>query len=350
MVLILPPHQLTELRDALEAAKRPLFFYDDDPDGLSSFLLLYRHVNEGRGVLVKTTSTLTKPWAYKIAEYKPDTVFVLDIPAVDQDFLDEGQVPVYWVDHHTPLERTNVHYYNPHLVSKDVYIPTTRMAYEIIRDSQNARRDLWIAAAGCVGDWYLPDFRKELNAVYPYLLPARVKDPETALFDSPAGQLARIFSFILKGKTSDVFKCVKVLARVMHPDEILKQTTAQGKFIYGRFMDVNEKYQRLLASALKKKPRGPFFVFLYEEDQWSFTSELSNELAHHYPRKVILVCRERDGSYKCSLRTRDKPILPALQKALEGIDGRGGGHDYACGAVIASADFERFVERLKEEF
>jgi nanoRNase/pAp phosphatase (c-di-AMP/oligoRNAs hydrolase) len=348
--MILPPHQITELRDALEAAKRPLFFYDDDPDGLSSFLLLYRHGSEGRGVLVKTTSTLTKSWVYKITEYGPDTVFVLDVPAIDQDFLDEAQVPVYWVDHHTVLDRTKVHYYNPHLVKKDVYIPTTRMAYEIVKDSVHAKRDLWIAAVGCVGDWYLPDFREELDSAYPGLLPARVKGPEDALFDSPAGQLARIFSFLLKGKTSDVFRCVKVLTRIMHPDEILKQTTAQGKFIFDRFTDVNEKYQKLLASALKSKNKGAFFIFKYEEDQWSFTSELSNELAHYHPKKVILVCRERDGTYKCSFRTRDKPILPALQKALEGIEGKGGGHDYACGAVIKSEDFERFVEKLKKEF
>ena len=113
----------------LEEAQRPLFFYDDDPDGLCSFLLLYRFKQEGKGILVKTTSTLTKNWARQVDEYKPDVVFILDVPSVDQDFIDAISVPIYWIDHHTPTERDRIHYYNPRLQKEDAYIPTTPIAY-----------------------------------------------------------------------------------------------------------------------------------------------------------------------------------------------------------------------------
>ena len=39
-----------------------------------------------------------------------------------------------------------------------------------------------------------------------------------------------------------------------------------------------------------------------------------------------------------------------LKKALEGLDGDGGGHDNACGAHVAVKDFDVFLERFKAQF
>ncbi len=341
LFMILPEKQIKQLRKALEEASRPLFIYDDDPDGLCSFLLLYRFVKDGRGVIVKTTSYLGKEWARYVHEYNPDAVFVLDVPVVEQEFIDEVDVNIHWIDHHMPVERKKVNYYNPRLTDLKAYIPTTRMCYEVVK--YKSREDSWIAAVGCVADWYLPDFENEL-------VDKKIKDAETALYESDAGKLARVFSFLLKGKTSDVHRCIKVLSRIKDPNEILNSSSAEGKFIFKRFEKINKKYEKLLSYALKKVHKEKFFVFLYDEDQWSFTSELSGELSHRCPNKVIVVCREKKGEYKCSFRSREKPILYAVQKALDGVSGKGGGHENACGAVIASEDFERFVERLKESY
>ena len=60
--------QLTFLREELATAQNPLFFYDDDPDGLSSFLLLYRYKKEGKGVIVKTTPKLGSIFVNKVKE------------------------------------------------------------------------------------------------------------------------------------------------------------------------------------------------------------------------------------------------------------------------------------------
>jgi hypothetical protein len=53
---------------------------------------------------------------------------------------------------------------------------------------------------------------------------------------------------------------------------------------------------------------------------------------------------------KCSIRGSEKGNIPAaLEKALVGIDGYGGGHEYACGACIKVDDFPRFIENMKKE-
>lgn len=338
--MILPEKQLNDVRAALQSTQRPLYYYDDDCDGLCSFLLLYRFVREGKGVMLKTTSTLTQSWARHVDEYGPDSVFILDVPVVDQEFIDAVHIPLHWIDHHMPVERTGISYYNPRLADIHAYIPTTRLAYEIVQ------QDMWIAAVGCVADWYLPDFKEHFIAEYPDLMDKKVNSPEAALFEAPIGRLARIFSFILKGKTSDALKCVKILTRIETPYEILQGSTPAGKFILKRFEKINEKYETLVQQAMRTQAKDNFFIFTYTEDQWSFSSELSNELAYRNPDKVVLVCREKGGEFKCSLRAREKPILPVLQKALEGVEGHGGGHEHACGAVVKSEDFERFLKSL----
>lgn len=59
----LTTEQINEIRKELDTSFNPLFFFDDDPDGLSSFLLLYRYVREGHGIVVKATPDLRVDFA-----------------------------------------------------------------------------------------------------------------------------------------------------------------------------------------------------------------------------------------------------------------------------------------------
>ena len=47
-------------------------------------------------------------------------------------------------------------------------------------------------------------------------------------------------------------------------------------------------------------------------------------------------------------RAKNKAIPEALERALQGLEGYGGGHEYACGANINKEDFDEFVKRLRE--
>ena len=49
ILLMLPEKENKQLREELKTAKKPLFIFDDDPDGLCSFLLFYRFLREGKG-------------------------------------------------------------------------------------------------------------------------------------------------------------------------------------------------------------------------------------------------------------------------------------------------------------
>lgn len=331
------------LREELNTSQNPLFFYDDDGDGLCAFLLLYRLKKEGKGSILKTSPRLTEQSLRKVEEYHPDKIFILDIAQVDQEFVNKAKRPIFWIDHHYLSSLQKVHYFNPRKHDPDSYIPTTRMAYQI----NNNAEDIWIAAIGCLFDWYMPDFIDQFIEKYPHLLPEKT-DLATTVYQYPIGKLVRIFSFLLKGAHSEVTKSIKILTRIQSPDEILNQESPQGKYLYKRFESINKKYEILLHQAKQQTNRGKLMIFIYLENQWSFTADLANELTNLYPQKVIIICRKKSGEMKCSLRAQ-KPILPALEKALAGIDGHGGGHPNACGAVIKESDWDNFLIKFKEE-
>ena len=191
---------------------------------------------------------------------------------------------------------------------------------------------------------------KEFSKKYPHLLPAKITKPDKVLFSTKLGELIKIISFILKGNTTEVMKCIKIMTRIEDPREIMEQTTPRGNYIYKRAMQVKKEYDLIFEDAMKTKKEDGVIKYIYTDGKFSFTKELSNELLFQNPDKVILVCREKNGEMKCSLRSGPKVILPQiLEKALRDIDGYGGGHEHACGACMKKEDFNQFIDNLKEE-
>ncbi len=330
-----------KIREELKNSKNPIFFFHDDPDGLASFLLLYRYIREGKGVIVKTFPRIDNKFVRKVEEYNPDKIFILDVALVEQEFVDKVKLPVILIDHHTPLDLNNIKYFNPRKNNND-NIPVSYLCYKI------TKKDLWIASIGVIGDWFLPDFIEEFIKKYPELLPKPMKDPGDIIYKTKLGQLIRIFSFILKGKTQDAMKCVKILTRINDPLEILEQKTSAGKYLYKKYEKIKKEYDSLLKDALKNVKDEKLLVYTYTVKKMSLTGDLSNELLYRFPHKVILIGREKSGEVKCSLRSSSNiKLSKILEKSLVGIDGYGGGHEYACGACIKIHDFKQFVNNLK---
>jgi len=343
---MLSPKEVLQLKDALENCKHPIFFFHDDPDGLASFLLFYRKVKEGKGYCVKAFPHITADFARKVEEYDADAVFILDIAMVDQEFIDAVKVPIYWIDHHAPLQREGVKYFNPRINGDN--IPTPVLCWQVVGEENP--QDLWIAATGSIGDWYWPKFAKELQEQMPGFLLPEIKEVQEALFNSPLGQMVKVFSFNLKGPTSEVNKSIKVLTRLDNPDEILKQTTARGRLIHKKYSFINSIYEKMLETILQNPAKDRLLVHTYSHDELSLTKDLANELLYRFKDKVIVLGRIKSGEVRCSLRApADIQIDKALEKALIGIQGYGGGHEQACGAGIKQEDFEKFIENLKRE-
>lgn len=331
-----------EIKEELDNCQNPLFFFDDDPDGLASFIILYRYKKEGHGFVVKTHPKLDIRSAPKIESYHADKVFVLDVAKLEQDFIDASKVPVIWIDHHGPFERTNVKYFNPRLINQESNYPTTYLCYMTVK------QDLWLAALGCIADYHIPDFIEEFRKEYPDLIGDNTTIQDM-YHNSELTKLIKVFSFALKGKTSEVLKNIKILTRINSPYEILREETPQGKFLFKNYKKIQKAYDELLKSAISSVGKEKLLVFIYEDNKTSFTGELSNELMYLYPDRIIIVGRKKDGDVRMSIRSTKTVIPPILEKVLIGLEGYGGGHELACGASVKQDDFDEFVNRIKKE-
>ncbi|MBS3127732.1 DHH family phosphoesterase [Candidatus Woesearchaeota archaeon] len=297
----------SRIKEELDQCANPLFFFDDDPDGLCSFLLLYRYKREGHGIIVKAKPYLSIEFLRKVEEYQPDKIFVLDIPNIS-------------------------------------IVPTSYMCYQAVQ------QDMWIAMLGCIGDWFIPDFTENFCTKYPFLAEKCYATPPEFLFKTNLGNMIRLFSFNLKGKIDEANKAIKILSRIKSPEEIISQKTAQAKYLVKKYETIKKVYDQLKETAIneeKKNTKNPFLLYLYEENKISLTKDLSNELLYLFPTKVIILGRAKSGEVKCSLRSAEHKLDQALAKALIGIQGYGGGHEHACGCCIKEEDFPRFLKALQ---
>ena len=351
---MLSKKQLTFVREKLETAQYPIYIHDDDPDGLCSFLLLYKEYLEGQGFMLKASPKLDPRFHPKINHLNYDLMVVLDVPEIDQEFIDQAKATLIWIDHHQVQDPLNVTYINPRIKDKDAYVPTTRMAYQIvekkergIKKYQEANPNLWIAMVGCLSDWHMPDFANKFQKIYPDLM-EKGDDIGTALFTRPIGTIAKIFAFIYKGRTKEVYRNIKVSMKINSPYEILNQTTEKGRYLWKMYTKINGAYEAHIKAAAKRRNESPILHYNYIDSQFSFTSTLATELQFHHKGKVILITRKSDGKYKCSIRAQF-PIIEQLQTALQGVEGYGGGHPSACGAVVAEEDWDHFLATFTKE-
>ena len=144
---MLTKEQIIEIKEHLEKAQNPLFFFDNDQDGLCSFLLLQKFIKRGKGVPVKSFPDLTEDYFRKINELNADYVFILDKPVVSEKFwekIKQINIPVVWIDHHE-IDKNDipdfVNYYNPLYNKNSNNEPVTSLCYQVNRK----RRDLWLA-------------------------------------------------------------------------------------------------------------------------------------------------------------------------------------------------------------
>jgi single-stranded DNA-specific DHH superfamily exonuclease len=65
-----------EIREHLEKAQNPVFFFDNDQDGLCSFLLLQRFIGRGNGIAVKSFPEMTVDYFRRVLELNADYIFI----------------------------------------------------------------------------------------------------------------------------------------------------------------------------------------------------------------------------------------------------------------------------------
>jgi len=336
--------QISEIKNHLEKAQNPVFFFDNDLDGLCSFLLLQRYIGRGKGVAIKSFPELDENYFRKVDELSADYIFILDKPLVSEGFVErvrEKNIPIVWIDHHSIDTEISdfADYYNPFLNKPSTNEPVTALCYQIVQKKE----DLWIGVLGSVADYYLPEFYNEFSDKYPDLA-IDTKDPFEVIYNSKIGEIAKILSNGLKDTITNVVIMLRFLLKTNSPYDILEENSKTHN-LHKRSNQIDQKYQRLLGNA-KAFGNGKLLFFRYSGDL-SVSGELSNNLKYLFPKRIIVVVYVKDT--RANLSLRGKNIKEVFLKAIQGLQGAtGGGHDDAVGGQIQSKDLDKFKEKLEE--
>ena len=354
---MLTEEQIKEIKEHLDRAQNPVFFFDNDPDGLCSFLLLRRYLGRGKGVVIKSFPDLNEGYFRKVEEFNADYIFILDKPVVSAGFFNktrEVNIPVVWIDHHEVQEGVPdfVHYFNPNYNGGSVTgtnnnnnnnngEPVTSFCW----NATKRKEDMWISIIGCVSDSYLPEFYYGFQEQFQDLT-VNAKCAFDVLYKSKLGEVARMFSYGLKDKTSNVVTMLKFLIEAKSPYDVLEENS-KNKSFHKRYHQLHAKYLRLLEKAKSFYSDGNKLLFFKYSGDLSISGELANELVYIYPNKTILVAYV--NGERVSLSLRGKGIREKFLEAIGGLEGSsGGGHKDAVGGVLQHKNLEAFVERLRD--
>lgn len=341
---MLPENKINEIRNWLTRAERPLFLFDKDADGFCSFQLLKRFIGKGEGMCVKTASGLNVDFAEMAIKYKPDIVFVTDIPIMDQEFVDKLNRTIIWIDHHEPVRINKVHYYNPRSYDKEVYLPVTYLCYKIVKEN------LWLATIGCISDYLIPDYFEDFKKEFPKLADIKTKDPGDILYKTRLGELIKVINFCLKGKTKEVREFIRNFNSIETPYEILDKKTYAGNAIYERFNHINKYYKNLIEKALDSyDKKDKIILFTYASNDFSFTGELASELIYRNKKtKLVIVGRENKEDIVFSVRSKDIGLSKKVREIIGGLGGYTGGHPQAFGGNLKKVLWDSFVMEIEK--
>jgi len=344
---MLTTKQIQEIREHLENAKNPVFFFDNDVDGLCGFLLLQKFIGRGRGIPIKSYPGLEKSYFKRVQELGADYVFVLDKPVIDSGFIElvkEANLPLVVIDHHpSTLDKEGVEFfYNTYETSKEIE-PTSYLCYKI----NGKKEEQWLAVLGCIADCYSPDFLESFKKENPEILAGKNKTAFDIYYNTELGKIARILAFGILDKTSNVVSMIKFLIKTSNIHDLTQENSNTRSFL-SRFEYINEKYQKLLKKAEESVNKKDLLFFSYSGDM-SISQELANELSYRHPKKVIVVLYSSSGKANISIRgARD--IRTLFLNSIADIEGStGGGHEHSCGGKIPSDSIAKFRDNLERE-
>jgi single-stranded DNA-specific DHH superfamily exonuclease len=339
---MIPEKELFEIREHLSKAHNPVFFFDNDCDGLISFILLKRLIERGKGVAIKSFPGVDVSYIKKVDEFNADYIFVLDKPYISEEFIREAEfrkINIVWIDHHEiegVVKSDFLHYYNP--LKFNFNVPTSYISYLVSQREQ----DRWLCLIGCVADFYLPDFYPSVHTNYPELLLKKVNSPFEIYYSSEFGKLVDIVDFSLKDKTSSVVNFLNFISKAKSPYDLLKEDKSNLSFLT-HYSKIKKSYDKIISKAKSIARNSNKFIFFKYAGDLSMSSNIANELSFRFPGKVIIVAYIKGGIANLSIRGEPVDVRELTLKAISKIPGAiGGGHKYATGAKISVSELDNF--------
>lgn len=340
------------LRDLFENSKRPLLFYHQDGDGISSaalFLKAFPHFE----TFAREGPMMDDDFVKWIYGKRPDVVVFLDLP-VDQEWRKVEQASKLLrnstfvvIDHHTPdknMNSENIVHINPRFENKSIYQPTSYLVYNLLSDlGYMVQKHMWVAAIGVISDYAIHDCNQFLEDYRQRFKDLVDTDLDESIIDSKTGHAAKLISAAItaKGLTGAKY-ALETLVKA--PDFYSFVSDIRLGDMYE---SVKNEVDAILKDFEKNKKTENRIIFYEVQSPLNIVSLISSILAKTYPENIITIYKKSAGGWKISARWQHAAfdIGDIIKKAAEGI-GMGGGHERAAGAMVK--DIEAFKSRMRE--
>lgn len=328
--------------DKIQPGASVLIIHHTDADGCCAGAIIYKYLAK-KGI--KNISTASPSFSPRIGEKTqkaltrgpPDYLIVVDLGCESADFLSglSNTTPVLVVDHHCIRDQS---FGNSTLVNPcNLDLPTsfnpsaTYLCHKIAEESD------WLAVIGTYGDKgesKIQGLSKQVQEKYgiteeEILRAAHLIDCAESV--EQGGAQKAISALIESNTFSDILE---------HP-ELNKFAGKIQSEIDKTFASYQENV--IIDDSLD-------LIILPIKTKYNIKSAISNFLQEKHPDKVILICEDRGGKVRISLRTmREMDFPEIIRKSLKGIGGTGGGHSKAAGLTLPNGTLDQFLDNFKRE-
>ena len=176
----------------------------------------------------------------------------------------------------------------------------------------------------------------------------KYKDAFDVRYKCRLGKLIDVFNFGLKDTTTNVVRLQKFLIKAQFPSEVLEENPKTKTFL-DKYDFLNKIIKKLVVKAEKKIDIEKKLLFFTYGGTTGVSQHLSDRLMYRNPGITIVLGYNSGGEkIKFSLRGNPVNVREVVLKAIEGLEGAGGGgHKFSSGAQICMSDLDLFRERVE---
>lgn len=372
--------KIKQITKKINDSEKPVMFYDTDTDGATSYLQMKKAFPKITGFPFQRDLQRQKDLIQKIPQ-KTDLIVIFDAAFLTQDFLELiKEYEIIWVDHHPTNDEDLIKQYkivhlNPLSYDKTDNRAASYWAYHI-----SGKIDLSLAVLGSVSDYYLIEdiilklhkenfqtfntlfklTEEKKKELFKFMKKHKFNDLtvrqeiidwiQYLVYTAKLIEFKNFFDFTFKLEDEKIINAMKLIEKLSIPE--IKHAINAGKGeLFEDYQNLNKQYQTLQKKASKTKTTDSKILFYEYKSENGFTKTLSEQLCYENKNiPVIAVCFKKKGKqiYNCSFRGNNYIVNSLVEKALEGLDGVGGGHPYAAGMRVAEKDFETFKNNIKK--
>ena len=327
---------------SLNSLKRVAIISDNDQDGLTAAVQMKLFFDSKK---IESRVFFYDHYAKRFNfpmdfffEFNPEKTIFLDLNEgfVSDILQDIGTKagPCLVIDHHQSSLVTNSPFrlviIKPHSFSKvePSRYPASKMVHDLFKGKD------WVCSIGVLGDFSQDQWNDFLDSVSKKYNVSRKKLVE----------LDEIVACITSQYPEKINALFEFLCKAKHPNELLKSDYVVFKNLFEARLKI---LKEMFYNDAEYFPDAELYFFKADN---RFAGKLSNNISKENPSKVVIIYEQPGDKIKCSIRRQDfKVNCNELAKAgvANILNGNGGGHIPAAGAIFPSEHLEQFKKQVR---